>query len=74
MGYKRIDNNMTFAEMSLLSSMDHNRNLKRLEKISQIIDWSQVRGILDAHYTVGTSREGADADSPAVLPKGFCNQ
>ena len=74
MGYKRIDNNMTFAEMSLLSSMDHNRSLKRLEKISQIIDWSQVREILDAHYTVGTSREGADAYSPLMLLKALLLQ
>ncbi|MBW6486212.1 MAG: IS5 family transposase [Syntrophobacterales bacterium] len=74
MGYKRADNNMTFAEMSLLSSMEHNRSLKRLEKISQLIDWSQVREILDAHYTVGTSREGADAYSPVMLLKALLLQ
>jgi hypothetical protein len=34
MGYKRIDPNMTFAEVSLLRSMEHNRSLKRLEKIN----------------------------------------
>ena len=45
MGYKRIDRNMTFAEVSLLKSMEHNRSLKRLEKISQVIDWSQADGV-----------------------------
>jgi hypothetical protein len=38
MGYKQIDQNMTFAEASLLKSMEpmeHNRSLKRLEKINQ---------------------------------------
>ena len=74
MGYKRADNNMTFAEMSLLSSMEHNHSLKRLEKISQIIDWPQVREILDAHYTVGTSREGADAYSPLMLLRALLLQ
>ena len=42
MGYKQIDQNMTFAEMSLLNSMEHNRSLKRLEKISRIINWSLI--------------------------------
>ena len=61
MGYKKIETNMTFAEVSLLKSMEHNRSLKRLEKINQVIDWLQVEEILLSHYTVGSSREGADA-------------
>ncbi|MHB8829622.1 MAG: IS5 family transposase [Syntrophales bacterium] len=74
MGYKRADNNMTFAEMSLLNSMEHNRSLKRLEKISQIIDWSEVQKILTDNYTVGTSREGADAYSPLMLLRALLLQ
>ena len=74
MGYKRIDPNMTFAEASLLRSMEHNRSLKRLEKINSIIDWSQVEGILMFHYTVGGSREGADAYPPVMLLKGLLLQ
>ena len=53
MGYKQIDQNMTFAEVSLLKSMEHNRSLERLEKINQVINWSQVEEILMSHYTVG---------------------
>ena len=74
MGYKRIDQNMTFAEVSLLTSMEHNRSLKRLEKINQVIDWSQVEEILMGHYTIGSSREGADAYSPLMLLKGLLLQ
>ena len=74
MGYKRIDQNMTFAEVSLLKSMEHNRSLKRLEKINQVIDWSQVGEILVSHYTVGSSHEGADAYSPLMLLKGLLLQ
>jgi len=74
MGYKRTDNNMTFAEMSLLNSMEHNRSLKRLEKISQIIDWSEVRKILTDNYSVGTSREGADAYPPLMLLRALLLQ
>jgi transposase, IS5 family len=71
MGYKQIEPNMTFAEVSLLKSMKHNRSLKRLEKINQVIDWSQVEEILRAHYPVGGSREGADAYPPLMLLKGL---
>lgn len=42
MGYKQIEPNMTFAEVSLLKSMEHNRSLKRLEKINQVINWSRA--------------------------------
>jgi len=64
MGYKQIDQNMTFAEAPLLKSMEHNRSLKRLEKINSVIDWSQVEEILLSNYTIGTRREGADAYPP----------
>jgi IS5 family transposase len=74
MGYKQTEPNMTFAEVSLLKSMEHNRSLKRLEKINQVINWSQVDEILMAHYTVGGSREGADAYPPLMLLKGLLLQ
>jgi len=74
MGYKQIDQNMTFAEASLLRSMKHNRSLKRLEKINQVINWSQVEEILLSKYTIGTSREGADAYPPLMLLKGLLLQ
>ena len=74
MGYKQIEPNMTFAEASLISSMEHNRSLKRLEKINQVINWSQVEEIFLSHYTVGSSREGADAYSPLMLLKGLLLQ
>jgi IS5 family transposase len=74
MGYKQIESNVTFAEVSLLKSMEHNRSLKRLEKINQVINWSQVEEILMAHYAVGSSREGADAYPPLMLLKGLLLQ
>jgi IS5 family transposase len=74
MGYKQMDNNMTFAEVSLLKSMEHNRSLKRLEKISQIINWTKVEEILMVHYTIGIKREGADAYSPLMLLKALLLQ
>jgi predicted MarR family transcription regulator len=49
MGYKQIEPIMTFAEVSLLRSMKHNRSPKRLEKINQVINWSKVDDILMSH-------------------------
>jgi transposase len=54
--------------------MENNRSLKRLEKISQLIDWTQVRELLEANYTVGQSKEGADVYSPFMLLKALLLQ
>ena len=35
MGYKKAEPNMTFAELSLMGSMEHNRSLKLMEKINE---------------------------------------
>ena len=74
MGYKQIERNMTFAEVSLQKAMKNNRSLKRLEKIDEVINWDRVNGTLMAHYTVGNSNEGADAYPPLMLLKGLLLQ
>ena len=37
MGYKQMDNNLTFTDLSLFNSMEHNRSIKRMEKINAIL-------------------------------------
>lgn len=74
MGYKQVEPNMTFAEISLTKSMENNRSLKRLEKIEQVIDWSNINDMLLTHYTAGSSNEGADAYPPLMLLKGLLLQ
>ena len=74
MGYKKMDRNMTFAEVDLMTSMDHNRSLKMMEKINKIIDWSKIEAILLSHYAVGKTLEGADAYPPLMLLKAFLIQ
>ena len=74
MGYKQMDRNMTFAEIDLMTSMEHNRSLKMMEKINQVIDWSKVEAVLLKHYTVGTTIEGADAYPPLMLMKALLLQ
>ena len=69
MGYKKMKQNLGFADLALASSMKHNRSLKNMEKLDKAIDWSRVDAILMNHYTVGTSGEGADAYPPLLLFK-----
>jgi IS5 family transposase len=69
MGYKKMKQNLGFADLALASSMKHNRSLKNMEKLKQSIDWHRINTILLSHYTVGTSREGADAYPPLLLYK-----
>lgn len=74
MGYKQIEQNMTFAEVSLSNSMQRNRSLQRLEKINEVIDWGQIDIVLKTHYKAGTDKEGADAYEPLMLLKGLLLQ
>ena len=69
MGYKKMKNNLGFADLALASSAKHNRSLKNMEKLDNAIDWSRVDAILINHYTVGTSDEGARAYPPLLLFK-----
>ena len=69
MGYKKMKQNLGFADLALASSMKHNRSLKNMEKLNQSIDWDRINDILLGHYTVGTSSEGADAYPPLLLYK-----
>jgi IS5 family transposase len=69
MGYKKMKQNLGFADFALAGSMKHNRSLKNMEKLDKAIDWSRVESILLSHYTVGTSGEGADAYPPLLLFK-----
>jgi IS5 family transposase len=74
MGYKKTDRNMTFAEVDLKGSMEHNRSLKMMERINETIDWSKIEPILMKHYPIGASSEGADAYPPMMLLKAFLLQ
>mgnify|MGYP001193193776 CR=1 FL=1 len=64
---RRRDWNLTFADASLMSSMEHNCSFKRFERINRVIDLSKVEGVLLSYYKVGTSKEGADAYPPLML-------
>ena len=66
---KKMNASLTFADLALESSLEHNRSLKLMQKIDSAINWSRVERILFSHYAVGTSGEGADAYPPLLLFK-----
>lgn len=63
MGYKRMGENLSFADLAVSKSLDHNRTLKMLEKIGKVIEWENIDALLLEHYKVGTRKEGADVVS-----------
>jgi IS5 family transposase len=69
-----MDNNFSFTALSLFNSMEHNRSIKRMEKINAIINWPRIESLLLTHYAVGKSAEGADAYPPLLLLKCFLIQ
>ncbi|MBW2646624.1 MAG: transposase, partial [Deltaproteobacteria bacterium] len=69
MGYKKMNKEISFADLILKNSMDKNRCLEHLININNSINWSNIKSILMSHYTIGSSSEGADAYPPLLLFK-----
>jgi hypothetical protein len=42
MGYKKWNQNVSFSDIDLSSSLEKNRSLKTMERINRIIDWTKV--------------------------------
>lgn len=71
MGYKKMETNLTFTDISLFSSMEHNRAITRMDAINAIVDWSRIENLLMRRYPVGKSHEGNEAWPPLILMKGL---
>jgi len=69
MGYKKIGENLSFADLAVSKSLEHNRSLKMMEKINKVVKWKNIEAQLLEHYEVGKSEEGADAYPPLMLLK-----
>ena len=74
MGYKEIGKNLSFADLAVSKSLEHNRSLKMMEKINKAVKWRNVEALLMEHYEVAMSKEGADAYPPLMLLKGMLLQ
>ena len=60
---------MSFADLAIEKSLEHNRSLKMMEKINAVVDWENIEAVLNEHYEVGKREEGADAFPPLLLMK-----
>ncbi len=67
MGFKRLHESFTFADLAMQETREDNRSLNTMEKLKKAINWNRIESILMSHYTVGTSGEGADAYPPLLL-------
>jgi transposase, IS5 family len=74
MGYKRIGEELSFADLAISKSLEHNRSLKMMEKINKVVKWEDIEALLMEHYEIGKSDEGADAYPPLMLLKGMLLQ
>ena len=69
MGYKKLGKEMSFADLAVRKSLEHNRSVKMMERINKVVRWKNIEAILLEHYEVGSSKEGADAYPPLMLLK-----
>lgn len=69
MSFKKIDTNLSFADIALFNSLNRNRAIERMQQINAAVDWSRIDRILIRNYPVGKSSEGNDAYPPLLLLK-----
>jgi hypothetical protein len=53
MGYKKVDTTVSFAELSLLRSIESNRSVKMMERIHKAATWENIEALLKEHYHIG---------------------
>jgi hypothetical protein len=74
MGYKELGKEISFADLAVLKSLEHNRSVKMMDRINKVVNWRNLEALLRECYEVGTSKEGADAYPALMLLKGLLLQ
>jgi len=69
MGCKDLGKEMSFADLAISKSLEHNRSVKMMERINEVVNWRNIEALLMEYYGVGKSEEGADAYRPLLLLK-----
>src|SRR4030042_4123042 len=69
MGYKRIGEEISFADFAVSRSLEHNRSVKLMDRINEVVRWRNVEALLMEYYEIGKTIEGADAYPPLLLLK-----
>ena len=67
-----MSRSLDFADFAFSSSLEANRSVKLMEKISVSINWSRAKTVLMQHYTVGNGQEGAKAYPPSCCSNACC--
>jgi len=74
MGYKKLGEELSFADLAVWKSLEHNRSVKMMDRINKVVNWRNIEALLREYYEVGTSKEGADAYPALMLLKGLLLQ
>ena len=74
MGYKKMSTEISFADMAVSKSLQHNRSVKMMNRINKVVNWKNIEALLGEYYEVGMSKEGADAYPPLLLLKSLLLQ
>jgi len=64
-----METNFSFADISLFSSLEHNRAIRRMEQINAVVNWSRIESLIMRNYPVGKSAEGNEAYPSLILLK-----
>jgi transposase, IS5 family len=74
MGYKKWGKEISFADLAVSKSLEHNRSLQMMMSIEKVVKWRDVEAVLLERYETGTSKEGADAYPALMLLKALLLQ
>lgn len=69
MGYKKLGDKISFADLAVEGTLKHNRSVKLMERINAVVKWNDIEALLMEYYKVGKEEEGADAYPPILLLK-----
>ena len=69
MSFKKINKDLTFADLEIAFQNRKNRTLQTLIELDKIISWDRIESTLLKDYPVGNKRRGNAAYSPLLLFK-----
>ena len=67
MGYKKIGEEISFADLAMSKCIENNRSVQLMDRINKVIKWRNIEALLMEYYETGKTKEGADAYPPILL-------
>ena len=50
MGFKKWGKEISFADLAVSKSLEHNRSLQMMRRIDKVVKWRDVEALLMEHY------------------------